>query len=334
MNERDSGQAPPVISYVLPCLNEAEHLRATLESLRGQQAADVPIEVLVVDGGSTDDSRAIVSEYARASTPTRSFTLLENPRRYAAAAFNIGVAASRGAVVVLGGARTVYHESHAATVLELLRDPSLSVVGGGVRRFIPARNAPLEWAIASLYASPVGAGAAAYHRRQDAADVDTVYCGAYRREVLAAVGPLDERFTRGQDAEYNSRVRAAGHRIRFDPRLSTEYKFRGGWFDALRRAFSTGEHNARGWKLQPHTLRLRHLAPLAWTAFVLLSPALPWRSLTLLGFALYGATLTFGVLRLLPTIGPLSAALALPVFATFHIAYGLGQLRGLFRRAS
>ena len=324
--------AAPGIAYVLPCLNEAQHLRATLASLIGQWDVAVPVEIVVVDGGSTDGSTEIVHDVAASAPSSCIVRLVDNPRRTAAAGFNVGIAQSTAPVVVLGGARTVYPAHHAATVLDVLGNPQIDVAGGGVRNFLPAKDASLERAIAALYVSPVGAGAAAYHRLRTPGFVDTVYCGAYRRSVLDAVGSFDERFTRGQDAEYNSRVTAAGFRILFDPRLSTDYQFRGGIREALRRAFRTGHHNARGWKLQPRTIRLRHLAPICWTMFVLLAPLSPWWKLNAIGLAAYTLTLLVGAIRLLPRLGPQVTVLLLPVFALFHLAYGFGQLRGLFGR--
>jgi hypothetical protein len=160
-----------------------------------------------------------------------------------------------------------------------------------------------------------------------------VYCGAYRRTVLDKVGSFDERFTRAQDAEYNSRVTAAGSRILFDPRLSTDYQFRGGLKDALQRGFRTGRHNAHGWRLQPRTIRLRHLVPLGWTLFVLTTPLNPSWLIVGAVTSAYLLTIAFGAFRLAPRLGLGVAALVLPVFAAFHLAYGTGQLRGLFGRA-
>ncbi|WP_456405048.1 glycosyltransferase, partial [Thiolapillus sp.] len=46
-----------MISIIIPCLNESAHLGATLECL--QPMRERGHELIVVDGGSSDDSRAI-----------------------------------------------------------------------------------------------------------------------------------------------------------------------------------------------------------------------------------------------------------------------------------
>lgn len=52
-----------MVSIIIPCYNYARFLRAALDSALAQEHPDLPIEVLVVDDGSTDDSAAIVAEY-------------------------------------------------------------------------------------------------------------------------------------------------------------------------------------------------------------------------------------------------------------------------------
>jgi glycosyltransferase involved in cell wall biosynthesis len=56
----------PTISVVIPCYNAGRFLRETLDSVLRQTCA--PLEVIVVDDGSTDDSAAIAQSY---ETPVR-----------------------------------------------------------------------------------------------------------------------------------------------------------------------------------------------------------------------------------------------------------------------
>ena len=60
----------PTTTIVLPTLNERAHITDCLASLTAQQGADV-VEVLVVDGGSTDGTREIVAAHPRPRPPGR-----------------------------------------------------------------------------------------------------------------------------------------------------------------------------------------------------------------------------------------------------------------------
>jgi len=321
------------VTMVLPCLNEERHLPATLASLAEQEVPGGYLEVIVADGGSADASRSIAEQF-RPEAGAMRVRVVDNPRRSATAGFNAGIRVASGPVIALGGARTVYPVGLVAAAIDALAASGADVVGGGVRRFIPADETLLSRTIACLYMSPFGAGAAGYHRRRTAGRVDTVYCGFYRREVLERLGGLDERFVRGQDSELNSRVVGSGGTVWFDPRLSTDYQFRGGFEALLRRGWQTGLQVGRGWLLKPQTLRWRHLAPLAWTAFVILGVAAVFllpssRPLYFSAVALYLGILLVSSLRLRHRVGLGVALATVPVFAIFHLCYGLGEARGL-----
>ena len=51
----------PLVSIIVPMLNEEGHIAACIDGLH-QQTYRGPMEILVVDGGSTDRSRVIVEE--------------------------------------------------------------------------------------------------------------------------------------------------------------------------------------------------------------------------------------------------------------------------------
>ena len=105
------------LSIVIPALDEAPNLARVLPALVAREPA---AEVLVVDGGSTDHSRAVV---ARAP----SVRWLPAPRGRARQ-MNAGARAARGEVLLFLHADTVLPEGAGAAILTALADPG--VVGG------------------------------------------------------------------------------------------------------------------------------------------------------------------------------------------------------------
>ena len=70
----------PQITFFVPCLNEAENIRGTFQTILSALAeAPVPYEILVVDDASTDNTVAVVEEY-QAAHPEVSI-LLEKKRQ-------------------------------------------------------------------------------------------------------------------------------------------------------------------------------------------------------------------------------------------------------------
>ena len=86
-----SPNQPVVVSVIVPVYNAGAFLRRTLDCICGQTLHE--IEIILVDDGSTDDSRSILQEYA-ARDPR--ITLLQQEHEYAGAARNKGMAIARG----------------------------------------------------------------------------------------------------------------------------------------------------------------------------------------------------------------------------------------------
>lgn len=84
---------PPTISVVIPCYNGAKYLRETLESALAQ--THPPLEVLVVDDGSTDDSAVIAESFG---PPVR---VIRQPNQGESVARNRGIEESQGEWVAL-----------------------------------------------------------------------------------------------------------------------------------------------------------------------------------------------------------------------------------------
>lgn len=83
--------ADPLISCIVPVYNGERFLAEALDSILGQTYR--PLEVIVVDDGSTDASAEIAARYGPR------VTCLRQDNRGAAAAKNLGVSASRGALL-------------------------------------------------------------------------------------------------------------------------------------------------------------------------------------------------------------------------------------------
>ncbi len=78
----------PKLSVLIPTYNAAQTLERTLQSLRSQTILQGEMEILVVDGGSTDNTVKIAEQYGA--------VILDNPKRLPAYAVEIGVHAATG----------------------------------------------------------------------------------------------------------------------------------------------------------------------------------------------------------------------------------------------
>jgi len=87
----------PRVSIVIPVLNEVCSLPQLLTVLTTQTVQ--PVEVIIVDGGSTDGTPDLVRTWA-ATHPQLPVRLLPNPQRHIPHALNLGIAAAQGEIIV------------------------------------------------------------------------------------------------------------------------------------------------------------------------------------------------------------------------------------------
>src|SRR5215203_157152 len=139
--ESSADRPHALVSIVVPMLDELAHIDACLDGFAGQTYPLDRLEVLVVDGGSTDGSRRRVEERA---SDQPFIKLVENPRRRASAAFNAGVAAASGDLVGLFSAHGVPDPSFVEQSVSALDTSGADGVGG---RYLHEGTTPVANAI-------------------------------------------------------------------------------------------------------------------------------------------------------------------------------------------
>ena len=115
----------PEISVILPCYNAAAFLEPCLESVMRQSLRD--IEILVVDDGSLDDTRAVAQRLA--ATDSR-ITVLEQTHTGPGAARNRGLAASRAPYIAFVDSDDFLPHDACSTLLEAARESGADLLVG------------------------------------------------------------------------------------------------------------------------------------------------------------------------------------------------------------
>ena len=316
----------PLVSVVIPTLNEEQHITTLLDSLSEQDYGPRQLEVLVADGGSEDATRALVREY-----PSRFHRLevVDNPMRITVGGLNAGMAVAAGDCWIIIGAHSEVAPDFVSASVSALRRTGAACVGGPIetigRSFVGK-------AIAAAMSSPFGVGDARFRYSEEGGEVDTVPFGCYHRRVWEVVGPFDETVDGADEDSYNARLRRAGGRIVLDPAIRSSYYPRES-LRALAEQYA-GYGAAKGTLLRRgETLRPRHFAPSAMVVGggLLLLLGRRRRSarrlLRLLGSAYVGLGMRAG--RSAGEKNGAHPALVLGAAATMHAAYGVGFLWGL-----
>ncbi len=322
----------PTVSVVVPMFNEEAAIRSCIQSLQRQDYPLERLEIVVVDGGSTDRSPDAVRELANSQQHPK-LKLTTNPKRNTPSSLNLGIRVARGDVIVRLDAHSEAPPDYVRMNVEVLFASGADYVGGR-----PNNVGYGYWgeAIALAMASRFGVGAHFRHS-SDPGDVDTVAFGAFRRDTFSSYGPFDEGLVYSEDNEYTHRIRAGGGRVYFDPVIHCSYRSRQSLVALCR------QYNNYGWGRMRHALRdgsgvsARHLVPLVFVgalgilgvASLASTPARHALGTLLAVYLICAGGMSVGIalasgLRYLPAL-PL-------VFGCLHVGYGIGQWQAVLGR--
>ena len=317
------------ISFIVVAYNAAGSLGALLEDLLAQTIPHEQIEALLVDSASTDATRAIMLDFAKA-TPFE-VKVLDNPKRWLASGINVALAAATGDAIIRLDAHARIPKDFLENNLRALTRGE-DIVGGCVLGSAP--GGAWESVLRTVDTSRFCGGAAPFRNGGEARYVDTLAYALYRREVYDQVGLYDERLRRTEDNDMHYRMRRAGYRFYFSPDIVSCHAARATMRGQLRQKWGNGYWIGRTMRIQPRCFAPRHLIPalfvLALLFGLLLLPLSAWPLLLLLSAYLV-CDLFFAVRGALSQeTGRLLALLTLPfLFPAVHVVYGVGTLAGL-----
>lgn len=320
--------AQPFVSVVIPMRNEAGHIAACIDSVLAQDYPADRFEVIVVDGDSDDDSRAILAGYGER------VRVFSNPKRIVPPAMNIGIRAARGDIIMRVDAHTTLDPAYMRTGVATLQRTGADNVGGAMHAVGGGR---LANGIAAAMGSRFGIGAY-FHFGTEEREVDTVYLGMYPRAALARIGLYDEELVRNQDDELNYRLRKAGGRVVLTPQMRSHYQNRTSVRKLARQFYQYGLWKVR--VLQKHPLQMspRHFVPPAFVAALigtaLLAPFFTWAALLLTAInAAYLSACSLAAVAVARRAGWELLPACFVAFVTMHVSWGAGFLWGLVRFA-
>ncbi len=195
------------ISVIMPVYNGAATLRQSLAPLAVMQRDGEIVELIVVDDGSTDASRAIAEEFGARVLPS-------GGRLGPGGARNVAATHARGDVLWFVDADVVVHDDAARVLAGTLRRTGAAAVFGTYDDRPPAAN------FFSQYKNLVHH----HYHRQAEGEAETFWagCGAVRKEQFLAVGGFDlVRYPKPsiEDIELGLRLRDRGYRIWLTPEL-------------------------------------------------------------------------------------------------------------------
>lgn len=309
------------LSVVIPVYNSAAMLEVCLGALA--KSRHRPLEVIVVDDGSTDDSAAVAERLGA--------TLLRMPENSGpAAARNLGAARAQGDVLVFIDADVEIHDDALGIVARrFTEDPKLDAIFGSYD------DSPSDPGRVSRFRNLLHC----YVHRDAPREANTFWagCGAIRQTAFQSLGGFDVRYLTCsiEDVELGMRLARQKHRIEIDTSIQVCHLKR--WTlrsmiytDILRRAVPFAELMLRE-KSYPKVLGVKQLV-----SALLLALLMPWLAGLSWYAVLFGGTayvaVNAGFLRFLAQkTGILSSIVGLGLLGLHHLCGATGVAIGTLK---
>ena len=310
----------PFVTVMMPVRNEAAFIERSLGAVLAQDYPADRMEILVADGRSDDDTLAVIR---RIDTDQR-VRILDNPDIIQAAGLNRMIEQARGEYLIRVDGHTIIAPNYVRECVRLLQETGAANVGGPMN---PVGETHTGRAIAAATRSPF-AVPSAFHVSSRAQFTDTVYMGAWPRQVLIELGGY-KNLRANEDYELNVRIRQRGGRIYFSPTLQSLYYGRQTLPALWKQYYLYGRSKVKTLRLHPRSLRPRQIAAPLFVAGLVLGPIVslfvpPLSFLYLASVGVYMLINVFFSARQAQKHGWELFPLLPVVFLTIHIAWGAG----------
>lgn len=201
----------PFVSIIIPAKNEEKLLRGCISSLHQLNYPKEKIEIIIVDGLSTDNTAGVALEMGA--------KVIRNVKQTVSPGRNVGFENAKGDLIAFTDADCIVDPNWLSNCIKYFENDQTVACAGGPN-LTPADESNFGKAVGFVFDQPVFA-AGSIHARvlAEVKEVSSIPgCNAiYRQSVLAKVMPLDESMLTGDDTLLNRKILDLGCRLLYTP---------------------------------------------------------------------------------------------------------------------
>lgn len=321
------------LSIIIPCRNEEMYISECINSFLKMDYPKELMEIIVVDGNSSDNTRNIVQEIQSGNS---NILLIDNPDLYTPYALNLGIKNAKNEYVMIASAHSDFSKIYLRELMNAIDHFKADGVGGTITTDVRNKN-KRTLSICKVLSNKFGVGNSMFRIGSDQPmRVDIVPFGIYKKDLLLEIGLYNERLIRNHDMELSKRLTSNEKKIYLIPTAKCRYFAREKFFGIFKNNFGNGYWVPLTIYITKHlnSLSLRHFTPLIFILSLILPVVLMfWLPIlgviSLISLFSYFITIIVESARLkdnLTSFGYIFLA-----FLTLHFSYGTGSLLGLFR---
>jgi succinoglycan biosynthesis protein ExoA len=321
-----------LVTIAMACCDDEPYVEACIRSVQAQDWPYDQLEIVVADGMSIDATREILARLAAEDARIR---LVDNPARIQAAGLNECIRCAQGDIIVRMDVHADYAVDFVRKCVEVLDRTGADNVGGAAR---PRAHTFFQRCVAAALSSPLGIGRSRNHETdvedEEEGEVDSVWPGAFRRDVFERVGTFDPRATTNEDAELNQRIVDAGGRVYMSREIVAHYYPRRSMRALARQYFDHGQARARTLLKHGRFVSWRPALPFLWlTSEAVLLATSAWHPLGTWSVAAYALVAGAEAVRVGRREGVVAIPVVWSIFPVLHVSHGAGFAAGLVRYA-
>lgn len=249
------------VSIVVPVLNEERYIQKFLDSVLEQNYPRECLEVILIDGGSSDNTLNLIKTYTEKYDFIR---LLNNPKMTVQHALNLGIENSSGEYIVRMDAHAWYAKNYVSECIKCLKRTGADNVGGPT--VATGRNG-VQKVIAAAYGSPFALGGGDHYKKDFEGYSDTVSWGCFRKDYIVSLGMYDQKLPRSEDDDLNFRIIKNGGKIYISSKIRSEYYPRDTFQKLWNQYFEYGFWKPSVMKKHGTSLRISQIIPALFVAF-------------------------------------------------------------------
>lgn len=193
-----------LVSVIIPCYNEEETIRMCIESFINQTYKNV--EIIVVDDGSTDNSKRIVRDCINKYSD-KIIKLIELQHGGVSRARNVGARYARGEYILFAEADGMYARNYVEQLIMPLKDDSVGGSIGGLRIAWSNRD--------NIIVRYWNSRWKAYLELVQEKRIPVIGAWGFRKKIFEKAGGYDEELNCGEDVDLANRIERMGYKIVF-----------------------------------------------------------------------------------------------------------------------
>ena len=254
-----------VIAY-----NEENSINNILSCIKEQDYDHKSMEIVLVDGMSSDKTRDIMVDFAKNNeNEFDRVVVLDNPKRTLPSGWNVALREYKGDAIIKVDAHAVIPQDFVSKNVAVLNTGEY--ICGGQRPNIIDEPTPFKETLLLAESSMFGSSIAAYRNNPGKTYVKSLFHAAYRREVFEKVGFFNEELARTEDNEIHYRMRKAGYKLCFDPDIISYQYTRSSLSSMLKQKYANGFWIGKTSKVCPGCLSIYHFVPFAFVSAIMAS---------------------------------------------------------------